>query len=631
MSQQIENRIQQISDEISTWLTTVEEKVAQELTDEQSWETFWSYWLAANSLRERHSACYVELNSLIYDQETNSKVGKTGPTSNAIKLAAEWTEARLRSVRATLSKDSERKNQSQASPAEPSLELEQLLPLSPRLKEALHSLCKGERIIRHQLLSLPIEVYDQEALLKQINLLDHRLIRNNLDTQLTDLEEARRALDLVHSTRFVKRLFAAIEGLSGGFQADLVSETFSIGEVSWYQRALKVAKVEESYGEVYRDGLKREVEAYSLRAEEMCARLEDLIASSSEASKILDLNEVFAQAWRSLLWGGELLITLNASPVENIDDLITECRSVRASIRDKILESEKLLDDRQYEDIFTELTWELFYYSSDLLSEIDHSAISSSIFRLECVSQDLNWFLEDDRVQKTLKAKNKSQHLIAIKRIEKQRSWVRVELQEKRLQAKLEQTFGQRRVRHFEQLIFVLIFVVLGLLLVELFWVPETDHETRKVLALIDTAICFIFLTEFIVKISLATERLFYFKRRWFIDLLPSIPFVLFTDFLLIDHMVAMRSVRLVYVSRISRYIRIVRPFIRIIRLVSFSLRGLDRLVRRYSQWINHNLVFFEPSQSIHHRPVETELEKATSAYADSLSLSPTHRAAQDQ
>ena len=139
---------------------------------------------------------------------------------------------------------------------------------------------------------------------------------------------------------------------------------------------------------------------------------------------------------------------------------------------------------------------------------------------------------------------------------------------------------------------------------------------------MIDTAICAVFLSEFFLKLSLVKRRWFYFKRRWFIDLLPSIPFVYFTDYLFVEYMMAGRSAKLVRLSRFARYIRVIRPFIRVIRLISFTLRGMDRLIRRYSQWLNHNLVFFEPSQSIYHRPERSMFDQANVVYARALSLS---------
>ena len=597
----LEERVADVQLKINKWNENLSSVDRNAQLDETQWRILWQHWLAARPLHEEHSLCSLCLHEQRRARRESEKPGvrRIGPHI-AIKLAAKWTDT----------------HQTNDETADPPLPWDVLKRLGSSLSVSIEVLCEGERLIREWLLKFSPETFDREELSKHIEFLDLLLIRNNRDTRLSDLEEARRALSLVHQARFVKRLFQHLDGRAGSFQADVISETFSIGEVEWYQRALALADIEHSYGEVYRDGLSRELLAFENHVTEL------ITSFTQNQPDQPALHDILREAWRSLLWGGELLVTLHVSPAQNVDDLISSCRTVRSKLQTEIQTCAEGLSFGEFEEVFTELSWELLYYSSDLMSEIDHTSLSCSIFRLECVYDDLLWYLGWERGQKTSKKDQGSHYQAAVKRLKKQTLRVRVELQEKRLQSRLEVIFGQDNVRRFEQLVFFLIFAVLGLLFYELIWVHESDFATRRTLALIDTGICLVFLTEFIVKISLAQERLFYFKRRWFIDLLPSIPFVFFTDYLFLDHLVVGRSARLVKISRLARYIRIVRPFIRIVRLVSFTLRGMDRLIRRYSQWLNHNLVFFEPAQSIYHRPEESELEHATSVYADSLALS---------
>ncbi|MEE2644464.1 MAG: ion transporter, partial [Myxococcota bacterium] len=256
--------------------------------------------------------------------------------------------------------------------------------------------------------------------------------------------------------------------------------------------------------------------------------------------------------------------------------------------------------------------------SSELLAEIDISSPKIAVDRLAYLHGEQRWLLE---LAAPLADKKRRPALFKAHRsLKKRASLLRAERQEKALQERLERIFGPVLIARFERLIFFLIFLVLGLLFYELLFVSQEDVTQRKTLALIDTAICFVFLSEFITKISLAQERWFYFRRRWFIDLLPSIPFVFFTDYMLLEHLNAGRAGKLLRLSRWVRYVRVIRPFIRLIRLVSFTLRGLDRVVRRYSGWLNKNLVFFERHQDIHYRPEPTSLERARDLYGSSLS-----------
>ena len=116
------------------------------------------------------------------------------------------------------------------------------------------------------------------------------------------------------------------------------------------------------------------------------------------------------------------------------------------------------------------------------MSEMDHTSLTCSVFRLKCVHNDLEWYLSWTKVSEA-ESVNHQHFSASLKRLRKQLHWVGVELQEKRLQLRLEGIFGQRFVTRFEQLLFFLIFAVLGLLLYEFIWVSVDDLETRRTLA----------------------------------------------------------------------------------------------------------------------------------------------------
>jgi hypothetical protein len=584
----------------------------RELVIGSEWTPLWQACLKTGNLRLELSTCSDLCRRVRDELQTAGQYAQNNkrvvPQSNAITIAAQWTEKRLRAVVRAKGKET-------VTPVEDVWTLqsiEQSSQLIDDIDESLILLCGLEKKLRQALLSLSPSQFDTQAIQRRVEILNNTLIKNNRDTLLSDHEETRRAFELVHQSRFLKRLCAHLDGHTGTYQADLISETFSMGEVEWYQYALKKAELNELYETVYRGSLEREVASFESAVNDFVniAPIDTLV-----------IKEQLPKVWRCLLWGGELQVTVHVSPIVESEVLVQRCANARDSLRRLVESFVSQMSDTDFTESFTELSWDLLYYASDLMSEMDHTSLHCSIFRLSSVEYDLQWYLSWEKLQKLSNQPN--EHFQAsLKRLIKQSHWVQIELQEKRLQSRLESIFGQKFVTRFEQLLFFLIFLVLGLLFYEFVWVAIEDKETRRTLALIDTGICAVFLSEFFLKLALVQKRWFYFKRRWFIDLLPSIPFVYFTDYLFVEYMMAGRSAKLARISRLARYIRVIRPFIRIIRLVSFTLRGMDRLVRRYSQWLNHNLVFFEPSQSIYHRPEQSEFEKANVVYAKSLSLS---------
>ena len=453
-------------------------------------------------------------------------------------------------------------------------------------QEAFRALLEGEARLRERFLSLPAEELDSQELRRRTQALSDELTSLTRDTQLDDERLTRHLLVITHEMRLIKRLAAHCSHIQEPYQADLINEVFGLLEGDAFSVALEQGGLSARFSSLYREGLNREVRFLEGRLAEELEPLE---------------------RWRLLLWASELQVNISTSPHSN-EELIQRCESARAALRGRVEYTLEALTGSARDELLEERAWELSHHMSDLLGRIDHSELTASIKKLECIYVDLMWFQrytpQGREARKTLKSRA-PKLLSALDLLSKKRALVRAELQEKRLQQALEGRFGHSFIKRSEQVIAGLIILVLVLLFFELSFVSEENIELRKSLALIDTGICFIFLVEFFTKLSLSDDKKFYFKRRWFIDLLPSIPFVLFTDYFLLDHLVSGRAARFARLSRFVRYLRIVRPFIRLIRLISFTLRGLDRFVRRYSKWLNQNLVFFEPNQAIHrHRQV---------------------------
>jgi hypothetical protein len=169
---------------------------------------------------------------------------------------------------------------------------------------------------------------------------------------------------------------------------------------------------------------------------------------------------------------------------------------------------------------------------------------------------------------------------------------LQAEQQERDLQWRLERRFGARNVARFERMILWLIVFVLVILAVEAFW--DLSPRTVFWLTVGDTLACGVFLWEITVKLWMVKGKWRWFYRHFFVDILPSIPFSL-----LLLHKSAWDAVRLGRVARffrlarLGRYVRILRPAMRLVRACGFLIRGTDRMVRRYGHLLNRDIVLY--------------------------------------
>lgn len=216
------------------------------------------------------------------------------------------------------------------------------------------------------------------------------------------------------------------------------------------------------------------------------------------------------------------------------------------------------------------------------LTAIDEAPPEAAAWQLELVMDDLDWHR---RHVETQSGSGRRQLGRKFRRL-------RAERQERDLQFKLEEKFGPKRVAQFERTIFWLIFLVLGLIILE--FSVTLPPATILTLHLVDALICAVFLWEFFFKLALVKGKWLWFRRHVLIDLLPSIPFGLLTmGANPADTIRAGRAARLVRVSRLVRYVRILRPFVRLVRAFGFLIRGLDRLARSYGRVLNRNVILF--------------------------------------
>jgi voltage-gated potassium channel len=151
--------------------------------------------------------------------------------------------------------------------------------------------------------------------------------------------------------------------------------------------------------------------------------------------------------------------------------------------------------------------------------------------------------------------------------LEQERKLVRDARQERILRDRLAERLGSvQRVRALEGIVLGLILLVLSLLFYQ-FAHPGLPAETNRLIFLIDTLCCIVFLADFFFRHHCAESKRWYWRRYW-IDFVTSIP---------IPDMQALRFGRVARVARVARAVRVVRV-LRVIRLVLFFWRGMDKL-----------------------------------------------------
>ena len=163
-----------------------------------------------------------------------------------------------------------------------------------------------------------------------------------------------------------------------------------------------------------------------------------------------------------------------------------------------------------------------------------------------------------------------------------------------RLQARLERLLTRRGALVVDAISFWLLFVVVGSLVVQSSSVSDATLEWTNAL---DAAAGCWFVAEFALKLALSDRRGSWFCRNALTDLLPAIPAVL----LLLPapvvpaqagDAVAVRLLRFFRISAAGQSIQVLRPALRLFRLVLLLVRGMDATVRRFRGVLDRTIVF---------------------------------------
>ena len=324
-----------------------------------------------------------------------------------------------------------------------------------------------------------------------------------------------------------------------------------------------------------------------LRAEALSREVE---VFRREADRLLSSENIEVdRLWEGLFWGHSIDPHISRSNLAH-QPLRQACSETRSQLRQQI--SQALAEPSRQERyrLLENFAFDLQDRIDEVIVNIEEISLPAAIKSMLSIKQDSDWFLEV--LAQNCEEKDAPESLrLRYYKLAKIDRYLRNEIQEKKLQERLEKIFGKKFVAFFENLILALILLVIALLIIESS--VALSYGTRLAFLILDSVICGIFLLEFFTKIFLVQRKMLYFYRHFLIDFLPSIPFGLLLTFKSLDYARFGRAGRFLRLPRLLRYVRVARPLIRIFRVITFLLRGTDRLVHRYARWLNRNIVFF--------------------------------------
>ncbi len=239
-----------------------------------------------------------------------------------------------------------------------------------------------------------------------------------------------------------------------------------------------------------------------------------------------------------------------------------------------------------------------------VLTAVDETLPGAASAQLSIVESDLTWHI--DHVETT---RTKAQ-----KQLRRKLRQVRAEHQERQLQHRLESRFGRRFVARSERFVVFLICGVVAILAAQ--WARDWPPVVDRWFLIADTVACAFFLTELAVKFCHVTGRLRWLGRHALVDFIPSIPVGLLITLVgpaaaggsPADAVRAGRTARFLRLPRLMRYIRVLRPAVRLLRGFGLLSRGIDRLVRRHGDLLNRNVVLV---------PTQEERARSAGRYSD--------------
>ncbi|MGB5614579.1 MAG: hypothetical protein WBM67_18200, partial [Sedimenticolaceae bacterium] len=232
---------------------------------------------------------------------------------------------------------------------------------------------------------------------------------------------------------------------------------------------------------------------------------------------------------------------------------------------------------------------ELSDFADDILTNSDTRYLSLEAYSVYRAYRYIRRFRREFLTERRLRIAADFKHLRKLERQLKS-EWV-----EKTVSLRLAKRFGERFEARLDYAVLALVVIAVGVLMLELN--TDLSPAVRHLVVWLDTFICAGLMADFLLRIQCAPDRTDYFRRHWLTDLLPAIPFgalAMALEALIIEaqSVALLRMLRLISVG-----LRKARPIIKLMRIVLFAARGMDRLARRYRHLLNWDILFFEPAR----------------------------------
>ncbi|WP_372365894.1 ion transporter [Candidatus Uabimicrobium sp. HlEnr_7] len=455
--------------------------------------------------------------------------------------------------------------------------LDELLPNSDREKIAVivDPLVKGQHHLQNYLLQYASTSENKktvrEWLVKRVSELEGRSRHVMGDIVHSRITVAAELQSVAHELFFLKRLGRRIYEGGENVLPDILNEVHHLVMQSDDGNPLFQDEI------VKEELLKLCTQALSVEVDKFAEKVCDNLKSYQEQQSTLNI------LWGSLRWGGEIQPQISRT-YSGHETILEKCRGQRDLIKKQLQDEITKLEEKERWAFIEQILIDAQDMIDDILVSVEEKSLHIATKSLEIVREDIEWLSEtvEPYLTKEMPESLKKQ----CKKYHSRNKFFHSEIQDKKIQYRMERIFGRKFVRFFDRFIILLIIGVIVLLVVEEF--GNFSPQAHNTFMYIDTGICVIFLFEFFTKLFLAEGKWLYFRRRWFTELLPSIPFGLLSQLPQLNKVQFLRGVRLVRILRM----------VRIFRVVTFLIRGTDRFVRAYGRWLNRNIVFFGKSHN---------------------------------
>ncbi len=343
----------------------------------------------------------------------------------------------------------------------------------------------------------------------------------------------------------------------------------------------------------------------------------------------------FQSAWQRVLGFHEQIAPLDPEDRQ----LASRREALRAGYQNDLAACQSALQQLEETDLESSLlkaVCQLEEHASTFLSEGDLQEEEGRIARLHAAVEaigDFEGIIRPLGPRLFKKAKGASPTLLDFQREHRRLLWVkkyaRRTARTLEIEEKLEERFGRRRVRRFENAVFGLILLLVLLVAVE--WRLEASGALAPAWAwafqLADLGICTVLLGDFFLRWDASGWAGWFLRRHFVFDFLPALPYgfligVLESLAVSEEMLPVIESARVLLFVRVLRavtvgirtarpFLRAVVPFLRLFRLLVFLVRGSDRIVHYFRGLLDSNVLLFEEqAQEPRDRPLAAKADR---------------------